>query len=81
MFDLDQFIADCRAAVAEDPSHKLVREIVERAVAEPGSVIKGLGERNSAMSTRSIAATTSRSSTWSGRRSLRSCRMSIACGR
>jgi predicted metal-dependent enzyme (double-stranded beta helix superfamily) len=44
MFDLDQFVADCRAAVAADPSHKLVREVVERAVAEPGSVIKGLGE-------------------------------------
>jgi predicted metal-dependent enzyme (double-stranded beta helix superfamily) len=44
MFDLDQFIADCRAAVAEDPSHKLVREVVARAVAEPPSVMKGLGE-------------------------------------
>ena len=44
MFDLDQFIADCRAAVAEDPSHKLVREVVARAVAEPPSVLKGLGE-------------------------------------
>ena len=44
MFDLDQFVADCRAAVAADASHKLVREVVERAVAEPGSVIKGLGE-------------------------------------
>jgi predicted metal-dependent enzyme (double-stranded beta helix superfamily) len=44
MFDLDQFIADCREAVAEDPSHKLVREIVARAVAEPPSVLKGLGE-------------------------------------
>ena len=44
MFDLDQFVADCRAAVAADASHKIVREIVERAVAAPGSVIKGLGE-------------------------------------
>jgi predicted metal-dependent enzyme (double-stranded beta helix superfamily) len=44
MFDLDQFIADCRAAVAEDPSHKLVREIVEREVADPAGVLKGLGE-------------------------------------
>jgi len=44
MFDLDRFIADCRAAVAEDASHKAVREIVERAVAEPQSVLKGLGE-------------------------------------
>ena len=44
MFDLDRFIAECRAAVAEDPSHKLVREVVERAVAEPASVLQGLGE-------------------------------------
>jgi predicted metal-dependent enzyme (double-stranded beta helix superfamily) len=44
VFDLDRFIADCRAAVAEDASHKLVREVVERAVAEPRSVLKGLGE-------------------------------------
>jgi predicted metal-dependent enzyme (double-stranded beta helix superfamily) len=44
MFDLDQFIADCRAAVAEDSSHKAVREIVARAVAEPGSVLKSVGE-------------------------------------
>jgi len=44
MFDLDRFIADCRAAVAADPSHKLVREVVERAVAAPGDVLKGVGE-------------------------------------
>jgi predicted metal-dependent enzyme (double-stranded beta helix superfamily) len=44
VFDVDQFIADCRAAVAEDASHKLVREIVERTVADPASVLKGLGE-------------------------------------
>ncbi|HTQ33477.1 MAG TPA: hypothetical protein VMI30_04855 [Stellaceae bacterium] len=39
MFDIDQFIADCREAVAADPSHKLVREVVERAVAEPAVVL------------------------------------------
>ncbi|MGA8399362.1 MAG: hypothetical protein WB697_05705 [Stellaceae bacterium] len=44
MFDLDRFIADCRAAVAADSSHKLAREIVARAVAEPQSVLKALGE-------------------------------------
>jgi predicted metal-dependent enzyme (double-stranded beta helix superfamily) len=44
MFDLDRFIADCRAAVAEDPSHKLVREVVARAVAEPSAVMKAVGE-------------------------------------
>ena len=44
MFDLDRFVADCRAAVAADPSHKAVREVVARAVAEPGAVLHGLGE-------------------------------------
>jgi hypothetical protein len=44
MFDLDQFIADCQAAVAADPSHKLVREVVARAVADPAGVLKAVGE-------------------------------------
>ena len=44
MFDLDQFIADCRAALAADKSHKLVREVVARAVWDPGSILKELGE-------------------------------------
>ncbi len=44
MFDLDRFIADCRAAVAEDASHKAAREIVARAMADPAAVLKGLGE-------------------------------------
>ena len=44
MFDLDQFIADCRAALAADKSHKHVREVVARAVSGPSSVLRGLGE-------------------------------------
>jgi predicted metal-dependent enzyme (double-stranded beta helix superfamily) len=44
MFDLDRFIEDCRTAVAEDPSHKAVREVVARAVSAPAEVLKGLGE-------------------------------------
>ena len=44
MFDLDQFIADCRASLVEDATHKSVREIVARAVSDPGAVLKGLGE-------------------------------------
>jgi predicted metal-dependent enzyme (double-stranded beta helix superfamily) len=44
MFDLQQFIADCRLALAEDQSHKSVREVVARAVSDPSSVLKGLGE-------------------------------------
>jgi predicted metal-dependent enzyme (double-stranded beta helix superfamily) len=44
MFDPDRFIEDCRAAVAEDPSHKAVREVLARAVSEPAAVLNGLGE-------------------------------------
>ncbi|MCC7272965.1 MAG: hypothetical protein IT561_09865 [Alphaproteobacteria bacterium] len=44
MFDLDRFIEDCKAAVAADPTHKATREVVARAVADPGAVLKGLGE-------------------------------------
>jgi predicted metal-dependent enzyme (double-stranded beta helix superfamily) len=44
MFELDQFIADCRAALSADKSHKLVREVVARAVAAPTSILKQLGE-------------------------------------
>jgi predicted metal-dependent enzyme (double-stranded beta helix superfamily) len=40
MFDLDQLIADCRDAVAADPGHRAVREVVARAVAEPAAVLK-----------------------------------------
>lgn len=43
-FDLDQFIADCRAARAEDPTHKAVREVVARAVSNPAGVLRRLGE-------------------------------------
>lgn len=43
MLDLDRFVADCRAALAQDSSHKAVREVVARAVAEPDAVLKGLG--------------------------------------
>src|SRR5438105_670431 len=43
-FDLDQFIADCRAARDADPTHKLVREVVARAVSDPGTVLRNLGE-------------------------------------
>lgn len=43
-FDLDQFVADCRSALAVDKSHRLVREVVKRAVANPTAVLKALGE-------------------------------------
>jgi predicted metal-dependent enzyme (double-stranded beta helix superfamily) len=44
MFELNQFISDCRAATATDKSHKSVREVVARAVSDPAAVLKGLGE-------------------------------------
>jgi len=43
-FDLDQFIADCRVALAAGRSHKCVHEVVARAISDPASVMKALGE-------------------------------------
>lgn len=42
MFDLDRFIEDCRAAVKE--GQPAVRDLVTRAVADPGLVMRALGE-------------------------------------
>ncbi|MEM7172392.1 MAG: hypothetical protein AAF530_19650 [Pseudomonadota bacterium] len=44
MFDLERFVEDCKAAVAEDPTHKAAREVVARAVDDPAGVLNGLGE-------------------------------------
>jgi predicted metal-dependent enzyme (double-stranded beta helix superfamily) len=44
MFDLERFIADCRAALSEGTAHRAVREVVARAVSDPPAVIKALGE-------------------------------------
>ncbi len=43
-FHLEQFIADCREAIHQDPSHKFVREVVARAVSDCSSVLSALGE-------------------------------------
>jgi predicted metal-dependent enzyme (double-stranded beta helix superfamily) len=43
-FDIDQFVADCRSALAADGTHKSIREVVARAVSEPASILKTLGE-------------------------------------
>lgn len=44
MFDVDRFVADCRDALQEDASHKGVREVVARAVADPAAVLAAVGE-------------------------------------
>ena len=52
MFDLQRFIEDCCAARAADASHKSVREVIARAVREPGAVLQALGEPKRAEITR-----------------------------
>ena len=44
MFDTGKFVEDCRAALVEDDTHRAVRELLARAVSEPGDVLAGLGE-------------------------------------
>lgn len=44
MFDLEQFVADCRAAFTADQTDKAIREVLARAVSEPAAVLRGLGE-------------------------------------
>lgn len=44
VFEIDRFVEDCRQAVAQDPSHRAVREVVARAVSDPAAVLAGLGE-------------------------------------
>jgi predicted metal-dependent enzyme (double-stranded beta helix superfamily) len=44
VFNLDQFIADCRTALADDAPQAAIRESVMRAVADPAAVSKELGE-------------------------------------
>jgi hypothetical protein len=39
MFDLQQFTADCTAALAADKSQKHVLELVTRAVSDPLSML------------------------------------------
>lgn len=44
VFDTDQFIEECENAITQDAGHKAVREVVARAVADPASVMRALGE-------------------------------------
>ena len=43
MFDLDRFIADLRASLSERSRHAL-KEVVARAVADPASLVRQIGE-------------------------------------
>ena len=44
MFDKEQLIADCRSALDGNRAERNVREVVARAVSDPGAVIRALGE-------------------------------------
>jgi predicted metal-dependent enzyme (double-stranded beta helix superfamily) len=44
MFDLDQFVADCRSARASDRSSRTMSEVVKRAVSDPAGLLRALGE-------------------------------------
>jgi predicted metal-dependent enzyme (double-stranded beta helix superfamily) len=45
MFDTEQFIADCRAALAADRGgSRAIREVVARAVSNPAALMRALGE-------------------------------------
>ena len=43
MFDLDDFTADCRAALGDATAEIAVKELVQRAVTAPGEVERALG--------------------------------------
>jgi len=42
MFDVDDLVTDCRAAVAEDDALRAVKEVLERAMSDPVAVVKAL---------------------------------------
>ena len=48
MFNTEVFVADCQAALAEDDSHRAVREVLARAVSSPDEILKELGDPDEA---------------------------------
>ena len=44
MFETEQFIEECRAALADSDAHGAINEIVKKAVSDPRQVLRALGE-------------------------------------
>jgi predicted metal-dependent enzyme (double-stranded beta helix superfamily) len=44
MFESEQFISDCRAALAESDPQAAINELVKKAVNAPGEIMRALGE-------------------------------------
>ena len=81
MFNLENFVADCRSAVEADPTHLTVHEVTRRAFSDPSSVHAAVGEpRTSGL----VPIYCSKNLTivnvvW--KRVWKSCRITIPCGR
>jgi len=43
-FDVERFVDECRITNREDTDGRAVREVLERSMADPGSVLRSLGE-------------------------------------
>ena len=44
MFDREQFVEECRAALAESDAQGAINAIVKKAVSAPGEILSALGE-------------------------------------
>ena len=44
MFNIENFIEDCKVAVKDDPTHKTIAELARSAMSDPGSVMRAVGE-------------------------------------
>ncbi len=51
MFQLDGFIDDCKTMIQKDASHVGIKDIVERAVSDPKSLMKAIGDPQKAGAT------------------------------
>lgn len=47
MFDLENFVEDCKTAVRNDPTHKSVAEILKSHMSDPSAVMDAVGEPTS----------------------------------
>ena len=44
MFNIENFVEDCRSAVRKDPTHRAVADLLGGAIRDPAGVLKAVGE-------------------------------------
>lgn len=44
MFNIENFVDDCRSAVRKDPTHRTVADILGKAIRQPAEILKAVGE-------------------------------------